>query len=89
MTQKQMIELVQQHHPNVGETQIRLWLNQALREFCRKTGILKTGYQFTTTLNERWYGLPAYVVSVSDVDYDGYEIPKLVGKPIKRDLDLP
>ena len=40
MTQKQLIETVQQHHPNLGETQIRIFLNKALDEFCRKTRIL-------------------------------------------------
>ncbi|MAF42673.1 MAG: hypothetical protein CMI54_00700 [Parcubacteria group bacterium] len=86
MTQKQMLELVRQHHPEVGETQIRVWFNNALREFCRKTKILKTAYQFTTTADERWYGLPPYIVDIIDVDFDGYDIPRYIGKPIKRDL---
>jgi len=30
MTQKQLIETVQQHHPELGETQIRIFLNKAL-----------------------------------------------------------
>ena len=37
MTQAQMIEIIQQHHPEMGEAQIRLYLNQALDVFCRKT----------------------------------------------------
>jgi len=81
-----MIELVQQHHPDIGETQIRLWMNNALREFCDKTKLLKAAYQFDTTLDERWYGLPPYISEVDSVDYDGYDIPRLVGRPVKRDL---
>ena len=86
MTQQEMIEMVQQHHPEVGETQIRIWLNQAQKEFCRKTKINKTAYQFTTTANQRLYGLPTNIIEVNSVDFDGYDIPRLVGRPIKRDL---
>ena len=88
MTQKTMIELVQQHQPEWGETETRRLLNQAMREYCRKTRILKSAYQFTTIANQRWYGLPATILEVIDVDYDGYKINKLVGKPNLRDLDL-
>ena len=86
MTQKQMLELVRQHHPDVGETQIRIWLNNASREFCRKTKILKTAYTFTTSLDERWYGLPPYIIDIIDVDFDGFGIPRFIGKPSKRDI---
>ena len=88
MTQKVMIELVQQHHSDIGEVEIRRLLNQSMREYCRKTKILKSAYQFTTVLNQRWYGLPATVLEVMDVDYDGYTINQLIGKPNLRDLDL-
>ena len=87
MTQREMIEMVQQHHPEVGEKQIRIWLGQALKEFCRKTKSIKSAYTFTTTANKRWYGLPTYIVDVLSVDYDGYDIPRYIGRPIKRDLD--
>ena len=87
MTQKTMIELVQQHHAELGEVQIRRLLNQAMREYCRKTRILKSAYQFTSVADQRWYGLPATILEVMDVDYDGYTINKLVGRPNLRDLD--
>ena len=87
MTQKTMIELVQQHHAELGEVQIRRLLNQAMREYCRKTRILKSAHQFTTVANQRWYGLPATILEVIDVDYDGYAIKKLIGRPNLRDLD--
>jgi len=86
MKQKNMMELVNQHHPNVGESQIRIWLNEALREFSRRTKVLKRAYTFDTNLDERYYGLPTYVIEVDSVDFDGYEIPRLIGKPTKRDI---
>ena len=33
MTQKQIIEQIQQIHPEIGETQLRIMLNNALDEF--------------------------------------------------------
>jgi len=84
--QKNMVELVNQHHPDVGEQQIRIWLNDALREFSRRTKIIKKAYTFDTNLNERYYGLPEYIIEVNSVDYDGYKIPRLIGKPTKRDI---
>ena len=41
MTQKQLIELIQQHHPVMGETEIRLALNRAQDDFCYKTELIK------------------------------------------------
>ena len=48
MTQQQLHELVQLHHPEMKEGEIRLRLNNAMKEFCRRTGILKGAFQFDT-----------------------------------------
>ena len=40
MTQKEMIEIIQQHHPNANETAIRKALNRAQDDFAAKTKIL-------------------------------------------------
>jgi|TARA_R100001510_G_C7642654_1_gene200214 hypothetical protein len=87
MTQKQLIETVQQHHPNLGETQIRIFLNKALDEFCRKTRILKSLYTFSTVANQRYYDLDDDILEVTRVDYDNYAIPRLVEFPEKIDTD--
>ena len=88
MTQTELIEIVQQHHPLLGETQIRIFLNKALDEFCRKTRILKTLYTFSTVADKRYYNLDSSIVEVTRVDYDNYEIPRLVGQPEKIDTDV-
>ena len=89
MTQQQLIETVKQHHPTLSDTQIRIFLNNALKEFCRKTRVL-TGYATTNTSSgRRYYNLTSIDSTISEVtrvDYDGYEIPRLVGKPEKTDL---
>ena len=86
MTQKELIETVKQHHPELGETQIRIFLNRALDEFCRKTRILKTLYQFDTVADQRYYDLDDSIIEVSRVDYDSYEIPRLLSPPEKTDV---
>jgi len=47
MTQKQMIELVQQHHPDMGQAEARIHLNHALKDFSAKSRILRKTYRST------------------------------------------
>ena len=86
MTQQQLIETVKQHHPEMGDAQIRIYLNKALDEFCRKTRVLNTLYTFPTVADQRYYDLDDDIIEITRVDYDGYEIPRLVGKPEKTDV---
>ena len=86
MTQDQMIELVKQHHPNASTAEIRIYLNSAIDEFCRRTKILTSQFQFTTSLDQRYYPLDDLIIEVTSVDFDGFDIPRLTGRPEKRDL---
>ena len=86
MTQQQLIETVQQHHPEMSDTQVRLYLNNALKEFCRKTRILKSVYSFSTGNDVRYYKLESNMAQVTRLDYDGYQIPRLIHAPEKTDL---
>ena len=86
MTQKQLIDTVRQHHPNMSEVQIRSCLNSALEEFCRKTRILEFVFQFTTTEDQRYYTIDGSVLEIKSVDYDGKTISRLSGRPEIRDL---
>ena len=84
--QKQLIEYVQQHHPHMGETEVRNALNQAQREICEETGILKAWFTDTTVDDTRFYDLDSDIFTVNYVeltDSDGnyYRIPRLVNNP--------
>jgi len=58
MTAKKMIELVQQHHPHMGETEILMLLNDAKDEFCERTEIVKSSSTtFNTTAGQIQYDL--------------------------------
>tara|TARA_R100001163_G_C5025202_1_gene166928 strand:+ start:135 stop:398 length:264 start_codon:yes stop_codon:yes gene_type:complete len=86
MKQKQLHELIQSHHPEMKEGEIRLRLNNALKEFCRKTRILQGAFKFTTQSGQRYYGLDEKIIEITNVDYDGESIERLSGRPDKRDL---
>ena len=49
MTAKQMIELIQQHHPHISETEALLLLNEVKDEFCEETEMSKTVISSVTT----------------------------------------
>lgn len=55
MIAKKMIELLQQHHPHIGETEALMILNQAKDDFCQDTEMVKTQSTFTTTANTLLY----------------------------------
>lgn len=86
MTQKQMIELIQIHHPDMGETEARLYLNKALKEFCRETKILSGSTTFSTVADQRYYPLDSKVLEITRVDVDDYRVDRLVGLPEKSDV---
>ena len=84
--QKQLIELIQGHHPWMRETEIRKMLNQAQREICEKSGILKAWFDITTVAGTRFYDLDSSITSVLNVeitDSDGnyFEIPRQAVQP--------
>jgi hypothetical protein len=86
MTQNQLIELIRKQHPGASVAEIRIHLNDALDEFCRATRMLTSAYQFTTAADQRYYDLDGSIAEVISVDFDGYDIPRLTGRPEKRDL---
>ena len=85
MTQKQLIELIQQHHSGMGETEIRLALNRAQDNFCSDTELITATFTQDSVAGQRYYNLDDAIVEITRVDYDNYEIPRLVGEPEKMD----
>jgi hypothetical protein len=91
MTAKEMIELVQQHHPNMGEVEVIKFLNRAKDDFCSKTEIVKTKYtsvssgETTTTSGRRYYSLSKYILKIIDVWLNDVKISRIIGKPIIDD----
>ena len=85
MTAKEMLELVQQHHPHMGEVEVIKLLNRAKDDFCAKTELIKDSFTTTTVIDKRYYNLDANILKIKSVWLNDVEIPKLVGKPIIDD----
>jgi hypothetical protein len=91
MKLQQMIELVKKHHPELGTNEIIHLLNTASDEFCARTLLLDEATQFSTVVDQRYYGLKESILEIKSVDYvddDGntHEIKRLTGRPKYRDL---
>jgi hypothetical protein len=85
MTQKQLIELIQQHHPGMGETEIRLALNRAQDDYCAKTELIKETYTQNSVAGQRYYTLDAQIIKITSVQVNDVTISRLIGKPIIDD----
>ena len=88
-----MVELVQQHHPDLGVTEIVKMLNVAQEEYSQRTRMLEKATQFDLATNQRYYALDETILEIKSVDMEGADssadhvnIPKLIGRPIRRDL---
>ena len=92
MQLKEMIDLVQQHHPNMGHTQIAKILNRAMDDFSHETRIVKDAYDLDIVKDQRYYKLDDEIVEVQAVYYDvgtsgGTRIPMLTGgHPVEQDI---
>lgn len=97
MKRKEMIELVQLHHPNMGETQIVKLLDRAKDDFCAKTELVKTGFNFDITSGQKYYDAISLadlisgqkLIKISEVWIDKVKIPRLIHPPIIEDSDEP
>ena len=93
MKLKEMVELVQQHHPDLGVTEIVKMLNTAQEEYSQRTRMLEKATQFDLETSQRYYLLDEAILEIKSVDMEGADgsadhvnIPKLIGRPIRRDL---
>lgn len=90
INQKELIELVQAHHPHMGEVEIRKLLNRAQDIICEETEILRRWFSDTTVADQRLYTFDELILKVNRVeltDSDGnyYMIPRLSQEPVLGD----
>tara|TARA_E500000305_G_C3885652_1_gene171831 strand:- start:142 stop:414 length:273 start_codon:yes stop_codon:yes gene_type:complete len=88
MTQKELIETIQQHHSSAGETQIRKALNRAQDDFSAKTKIIHVGSDNADALvaGQRYYNLPPEVLEIKRVEIDEVKIKRIIDRPKKGDF---
>ena len=83
----EMVELVQQHHQHMGETEIIRLLNRAKDDFCERTEIVKSTYTIETVANQRYYPLDSVgsitseILKIKEVWLNDTLIPRLLEKP--------
>ena len=85
MTLKEMVELVQQHHPHIGEVELVRLINRAKYDFCLKTEMIKDSYTSSTVANQRYYTLPDSLLKITSVWLKDTQIPQLIGKHVIDD----
>ena len=89
MTGKNLVELVQQHHPTIGEKELLMVINRAKDEYCERTDIARlTTDALSTTADALWYDIPsAYGIftKIEKVYINNVEIGKMIGRPRIRD----
>jgi hypothetical protein len=85
MKTREMIELIQQHHPHIGEVEAIKLLNRAKNDFCFRTEIVKDSYTTSTVVDQRYYTLDPKIIKIKSVWLNDVEIPKALGKPIIDD----
>tara|TARA_Y100000592_G_scaffold61248_1_gene95698 strand:- start:458 stop:721 length:264 start_codon:yes stop_codon:yes gene_type:complete len=86
MKLKEMIERVQQHHPDMGVVEIVRSLNDGMNDMGFRAEIIESIDQFDSIANQRVYPLKKHIIKIKAVDFNGKTIKKLVGRPRERDL---
>tara|TARA_R100000781_G_scaffold46840_1_gene31518 strand:+ start:2913 stop:3584 length:672 start_codon:yes stop_codon:yes gene_type:complete len=85
MTQKSLIELIQQHHPGAGHKQIRMALNRAQDDYCARTELMKKTFTQLSVAGRRYYDLNSDILKILRVQINDVDIPRLIGSPIIDD----
>ncbi|MBT7091366.1 MAG: hypothetical protein HN932_12925 [Candidatus Marinimicrobia bacterium] len=92
LTTRQLLELTSQHHPELGETQMILWFNQAMERFADDGAQTKTAHDtFSTVVDQQYYDLTDslsgvlssitrddQLIHISQVRYGGENIGELI-----------
>tara|TARA_Y100001963_G_C6793507_1_gene457085 strand:+ start:1610 stop:1873 length:264 start_codon:yes stop_codon:yes gene_type:complete len=86
MTQKELIEMVQMHHPTQGETIIRSELNKAQDDFTAKTQILDAVGEDTIVADKRYYDLDPDMLEIKRVEVNNISIKRIITPPVEGDL---
>jgi len=91
MKLREIVELVQQHHPQMGAQEIIKMVNRAQDEYSSRTRILESNTDITVVENQRRYSLNLAgnkdeIMEIKSVDLNGEEIKRYAGRPHKRDL---
>ena len=87
MILKEMIEVIQQHHPEMNETMIMKSINRAQDDFSAKTSIIHAIATDTILKDKRLYALDPSMLSIKRVEIDSVAIDRMLSMPLEGDID--
>ena len=86
MKQKEIIELIQQHHPHIMEKEARILLNRASDDFCSQSEVFDTSYKDVSIIGQRYYFLGNTILKIRRVDVGDKMVPRIQGQLEDTDL---
>ena len=81
----ELVETIQQHHPEAGETAIIKALNRAQDDYSAKTEIIEAIAEDVLVKDKRWYDLDPGMLSIKRVEIDNISIKRLIYPPKEGD----
>ena len=78
MTQRQMMETLKRHMPDLQEGEIRSRMNDASDMYCAETRILEGQWSFTTKPGQMYYDLNPECIGILEVNYGGKLADKIM-----------
>ena len=88
MTVKQLVEFVQQHHPNLGEAEIINRANRFLSSVARAYDIMKSTWSQDLVSGTRYYPLGDDIQDIEKVYINRVKVPR-IEKLVIEDSDEP
>ena len=85
MKNKQLVEIISQHHPDMTHAEIQLKINLAQDDFCAKTEVIEKTYRQNTIAGQRYYTLDSNILKVVKVQLDDIDIDRLITPPVIDD----
>ena len=87
MKTRDLLDIIQQHHPHVNEAEAIKLINRAKDDFCERTEIVKDSYTTDTVANQRYYDIDKRIIKINNIWLDGVKIDRSLEKPHIDDDD--
>ena len=81
MTKFQLIELIKEHHSNLPNRQMEIYIETAANKIALDTDIGKKTFLLSSVAGQRWYDLDSKILKINKVYFNDVKTPKLVGDP--------
>tara|TARA_Y100001938_G_scaffold150990_1_gene244917 strand:- start:1686 stop:1955 length:270 start_codon:yes stop_codon:yes gene_type:complete len=82
---QEMIDRIKQHHPHLGEKEIRQLVNDAQAELAERAKLTNSVLSISVNADQRYYSLDAKVSTIKEVYFDDLKISRLIDGPVIDD----